>query len=369
MESRIVLFGATGYTGEGAARALVRAGAKPVLAARSPERLAKLAEELGGLETALADVEHPASVRDLVERGDVLLSTVGPFSRFGTPAIEAAIDAGAHYLDSTGEASFIRRVFADYGPQAEAAGVALLTAFGYDFVPGNLAGALALREAGPAGARLEVGYFTDSGMSGGTRTTAIGGALDGAFVRRRGALKAVPAGAKVHSFSLPGGRKKTGVSVGGTEPLALAIDHPNLRDAAVYVGRDQSQSAAFPLIARTLPVVTRASSAVTSIPGVRPRLQKLAQKRVKGSTGGPGEASRARKGSTVVAEVLDASGAQLSEVTLSGINPYTFTFEILAWGARELAGAAPQKFGALGPTQAFSLDALEAGVAAAGLAR
>ena len=58
------------------------------------------------------------------ESGDVLISTVGPFARWG----EAAINAGATYFDSTGEPAFIRRVFDHHGPRAAAAGSALLTA-------------------------------------------------------------------------------------------------------------------------------------------------------------------------------------------------------------------------------------------------
>src|ERR1700722_7438073 len=55
-DARIVLFGATGYTGGLAARALVADGARPVLAGRDRGRLEALAEELGGLETAVANV-------------------------------------------------------------------------------------------------------------------------------------------------------------------------------------------------------------------------------------------------------------------------------------------------------------------------
>ena len=42
---------------------------------------------------------------------------------------------------------------------AKGAGCGLVTAFGYDWVPGNLAGALALRDAGPDATRVEIGYF------------------------------------------------------------------------------------------------------------------------------------------------------------------------------------------------------------------
>src|SRR5438105_2169539 len=150
MTGRIIVFGATGYTGEMTARSLVARGAKPILAARSAQRLERLADELGGLETRLADVSRPESVRALVQGRDVMVSTVGPFVRLGAPAIEAAIDAGAVYVDSSGEPAFIRRVFEEYGPRAQRTGASLLTACGYDWVPGNLAGALALTEAGEA---------------------------------------------------------------------------------------------------------------------------------------------------------------------------------------------------------------------------
>src|SRR4051812_12908798 len=191
MSGRIVVFGATGYPGELTARALVDRGARPVLAARSADRLNRLAAELGGLETRVAEIATVATVDALVERGDVLISTVGPFAQMGEPAVSAAVRAGAHYLDSTGEGSFIREVFERHGPAAQAAGCGLVTAFGYDWVPGNLAGALALVEAGPSATRVDIGYFTTGqagagSASGGTRATMASGMLARSYARRGG---------------------------------------------------------------------------------------------------------------------------------------------------------------------------------------
>jgi short subunit dehydrogenase-like uncharacterized protein len=63
--------------------------------------------------------------------------------------VQAAIAAGAHYLDSTGETPFIRRVFERFGGAAEAAGCGLVTAFGYDWCratwPARWAGSAAPR--------------------------------------------------------------------------------------------------------------------------------------------------------------------------------------------------------------------------------
>ena len=126
MVGRIIVFGATGYTGRLVSEQLVARGKTPILAARDAGRLEALTAELGDLETAIADVQQPKSMRELVEEGDVLVTTVGPFARWGAAALDAAIAAGAHYIDSTGEPSFIRRVFEQEGTRAERLGCGLL---------------------------------------------------------------------------------------------------------------------------------------------------------------------------------------------------------------------------------------------------
>lgn len=365
MAGRIVLFGATGYTGELTARALVARGARPVLAARNPDRVRALARALGGLDHAVADVERPAAVGELVGRGDVLVSTVGPFVRWGQPAVEAAIAAGAHYIDSTGEGTFIRRVFEDFGPRAAAAGCGLLTAFGYDWVPGNLAGGLALRDAGIAAVRVEVGYFMTGraaagAMSGGTRASAAGMLLEAGFAWRGGRIVSERGAKRAQRFSV-GGRDRPAISVGSSEHFALPRLAP-LRDVDVYLGW-------FGPASRPLQVLSLGLAAGTRLPGAKTALSGLLGRVVKGSTGGPDAAARAPTGSCVVAIVRDAGGRRLAEVRLEGPNGYDLTASLLAWGAERAAAGRLEGSGALGPVDGFGLDALEAGCAEAGLRR
>src|SRR3954462_14763015 len=290
VSGRIVLFGATGYTGELTARALVDRGARPVLAGRSAERLDTLAGELGGLETRGADVADAATLTALVERGDVLISTVGPFARLGGPAVEAAIAAGAHYLDSTGEGGFIREVFERHGPAAEAAGCGLLTAFGYDWVPGNLAGALALTEAGEAATRVDIGYFTmgDAGpgaTSGGTRATMASGALGSSYAWRGARLVDEPTARHVRGFDLEG-RRSDAFSVGTSEAFTLPRVQPGLRDVGVYLGW------AGPL-SRAVQAMSAGATLVGRIPGARAAITALLKPLApSGSSGGPDAEAR-----------------------------------------------------------------------------
>jgi short subunit dehydrogenase-like uncharacterized protein len=366
MSGRIVLFGATGYTGDLTARALVARGAAPVLAARTEARVRALAEELGGLEWALADVERPDSVRALVERGDVLVSTVGPFSRWGEPAVQAAVGAGAHYLDSTGEGVFVRAVFERHGLAAQAAGCGLLTAFGYDWVPGNLAGALALRDAGEAATRVETGYFirnaSAGSMSGGTRASAAAVMLEPGFAFRDGRVVTERAARRARSFALGAGRSARAVSVSGSEHFALPRVHRTLRDVDVYLGW-------FGAASEPMRAVSAGMELLARVPGAREGLQRVLGQFVTGSSGGPDAAERARTPSLVLGEAFDVRGARLAEVRLEGANPYEFTAGILAWGAIAAAAGGLQGTGALGPVDGFGLDALERGCAETGMAR
>lgn len=360
MSGRIVILGATGYTGDLTARALVERGVAPVLAARSPERLDTLAKELGGLETRLADVTDAASVRSLVERGDVLISTVGPFARWGEAAVEAAIAAGAVYVDTTGEPTFIRRVFEQYGPAAARAGAALLTAFGYDFVPGNLAAERVLRAAGPGATRLEVGYFSEgsSGISGGTKASTAGAILDPSFALRGGRLRSERTGARVRRFTLDDGTVLQGISVGGSEHFAVPRLHPHLRDIDVLLGRPGFGG-------RVTPALTAIVSGAKRIPGVGAKLYSILGS--EGSTGGPDAEARSRSGSLIVAEARSASGELIHRIEMHGPNGYDFTARILAWASVEAARGAITQTGALGPVAAFGLEALGAAARDAGL--
>jgi short subunit dehydrogenase-like uncharacterized protein len=366
MAGRIVVFGATGYTGRLVSEALVARGQRPALAARDAGRLRALAAELGGLETAVADVSRPDSVRALVGPGDVLASTVGPFARWGGPALDAAIGAGAHYLDSTGEPSFIRRVFEREGPRAEEAGCGLLTALGYDWVPGNLAGALALRDAGEAATAVRIGYFFrgkagSESASGGTKASAMGVFLDPQYRWHGGRVVDERSSGRVHDFEV-GGRSRPAVSSGSSEAFALPRVHPGLRDVDVYLGWFGGATRAMALASRGMSVATR-------IPGVRSVADSAVARFVKGSTGGPSPEQREGTGSEIVAEALDADGRLLAEVRLRGVNGYTFTAAMIAWAAERTAAGGLHGVGALGPVDGFGLDALEQGVAEAGIHR
>ena len=369
MIARVVLLGATGYTGELTAGAMVRRGLKPVLAGRRREPLERLAERLGGLETALANVDEPRSVRALVEGGDVLVTTVGPMSHLGRPALDAAVDAGAHYIDSSGESAWVRHVFENADGPARAAGSLLLPAFGYDSVPGNLAASLAVDEAGAEATRLRVGYFVSGAargglvgglahMSGGSRATFMSMAMQPGFAWLGGRLIDERGSRRVGVFEVDG-RHRRGVSFGTSEAFSLPRVYPNLEDVEVYFGWFENAS-------RLLQAGSIAVAGASRWAVAREGLIRLTRRLFPGSAGGPPDTET---GSLFLAEARSRSSQTVARVRLEGINGYVFTGNLLAWAAQKVAEGEAVGVGARGPVEAFDRDTLLAGVREAGIVR
>ena len=355
---------------------MTRAGLAPVLAGRRQESLQALLADIAGSapfgrepSIAVGDVDDPSSVAALVTSpDDVLVTTVGPFSRLGQPALDAAIAAGCTYLDCTGEPTFIRHVFQDEGPRAQASGARLLTAFGYDYVPGNLAGALAIRDAVQAGTppdRVEIGYFVrgTSGFSSGTKASM--GVMVGHIPFAFTGGQIVDGFGEVESFDVDG-EQWDALPLGASEHFALPRIDAHLTGVGVYLGWAGKATRAAHAAAKAAATAARVPLAGRAVSGA----MSAAMSRGGDVTGqGPSADERAGARTLVVARTLDPVGRRLSHVTLEGPSPYDLTGELLAWGAAMAATGQVHGTGALGPVDGFGLAALESGCADMGLVR
>jgi hypothetical protein len=100
------------------------------------------------------------------------------------------------------------------------------------------------------------------------------------------------------------------------------------------------------------------------LPGTRTAM-RVAGETALGLLGGPQAGTTPDVRSWIAAEAYDARGRRLSEVHLAGVDGYEFTRGFLAWAAQQPVSGA----GALGPVEAYGLDALEQGAREAGLDR
>ncbi|WP_317450850.1 saccharopine dehydrogenase NADP-binding domain-containing protein [Sphingopyxis sp. LK2115] len=119
MTAPVVVYGASGYTGKLIVWHLALAGIPFIAAGRSKARLeeqmAKV-PELAGADYAIAEVEHDrASLATLFQGAKIVYNVTGPFMQLGEPVVQAALDAGCHYLDTTGETDWMAFCRDHYG--------------------------------------------------------------------------------------------------------------------------------------------------------------------------------------------------------------------------------------------------------------
>lgn len=351
MTGRIILLGATGYTGGLVLEALLRRAARPVLAGRDHAALAAAAERAGGLEQLVVDVTDSGGLQRHLLRGDVLITTVGPFERLGYPVARTAADVGAHYIDSTGEVGFVRALRARLHPRARESGAVMLPAFGYDYVPGTLAGALAAHEAGAAARTLDIGYFADGslwrGTSRGTRATLRDSVVLPSVRWHERRLVEERTASRTRDFTVRG-RRRSAYLVSGTEVLFLPETFRALEQVTVYTGGSELSR---------LALAALADGAAT--PAGRALVNALTRPLLTG-TRGPDAVLRARAPAHIVALASTGTpgGPPLAEVHLESPNPYSLTGELIAWAADRLASGGEAAPGVVGPVEAFGLGTL-----------
>lgn len=108
-------------------------------------------ENVPGIETAnyeVVAVEHTMdALVELFTGAKVVCNTVGPFTRFGTLVVEAALKAGCHYIDTTGEQAWMLKMRDTFGDAYAEKGLVLAPACAYMFALSNLAAEFCLQAA------------------------------------------------------------------------------------------------------------------------------------------------------------------------------------------------------------------------------
>ena len=340
----LAILGATGYTGRLCAVEAVDRGLDVILAGRNPDKLGALAQALGGPRTAVVDVNDGTALRALAEQADVLLTTVGPYLRWGRPAVLAALDGGCHYLDITGEIGFQAWV-REQDEAARAAGVALCPAFGYDGVPGDLLAGIAAAGLGAPVDEARAAYLVRNGKpSGGTMRSMLGIARNGGVVFQDGALAPEAVGARSWRVPFPA---PLGARAAVSAPLPDVLTLGPSTGAKTAVAYHVVPGAeALPRVAGPLGRVTRA---LLSSP-VGEAMDRLADHLPEG----PAPSERERMRAAVLAEVR--GGGRTAAAWCRLRDAYGLTATLSVGLAMRLMDGGPHA-GAFTPTQLLGADA------------
>jgi short subunit dehydrogenase-like uncharacterized protein len=183
-EFDVVLYGATGFAGKLTAEYLAKAGgdARIALAGRSQDKLRAVRETLGDKAQAwpliAADASQPSTLNALAAQTQVVVTTVGPYIKYGLPLVAACAAAGTDYADLTGEPMFVRQSIDRYHKQAIDTGARIVHSCGFDSIPSDLTVFALYRRA----TEDQAGQLTDTnmvvrslagGFSGGTVATML----------------------------------------------------------------------------------------------------------------------------------------------------------------------------------------------------
>ena len=149
----VVVYGASGYTGRLACEYLREYGVPFIAAGRDEDKLtSSMASHVPGIETAdyeIVRVDHEVdALTELFSGASVVLNMVGPFSRFGPQVVEAALAAGVHYADTTGEQDWVITCDEKYGADFAAAGLLLSPGLAQMYTIGEIAAEVALEKPG-----------------------------------------------------------------------------------------------------------------------------------------------------------------------------------------------------------------------------
>ncbi|KAL7269207.1 hypothetical protein RUND412_008139 [Rhizina undulata] len=183
----LVVFGATGYTGRITCEQVLEhtpSGLKWAIAGRSPQKLEAHAFEYNRLHpdrvpvgVFVSDIDDDSADR-LAKAARLVITTVGPFAKYGTSIIEACAVNGTHYVDCTGEYTWVKEMIRRYHKTARTNGAIIIPQAGFESAPADLGTYLlvkAIREQldAPTGDVRFALYDFVGNASGGTIETTL----------------------------------------------------------------------------------------------------------------------------------------------------------------------------------------------------
>ncbi|HEX5775658.1 MAG TPA: saccharopine dehydrogenase NADP-binding domain-containing protein [Caulobacteraceae bacterium] len=332
----VLIYGATGYTGQLVARRAKEIGMSPILAGRNEAKVRAVADPLG-FQWRVADVDDDAALDRALEGIEVVLHIAGPFSATSRQMADACIRNHAHYLDITGEIAVIEAL-ASRSNEAAAAGVMLMPGVGFDVVPSDcLAARVAQRLPDATELTLAIGGLEKA--SRGTLKSSLESVGNPVRVRRGGAIQTTwPPPRRTFDF---GGGGRPGIAVGWGD-VATAYYSTGVPDITVYF--------------ESMPQMEQMSrmGGFTRWLLSRKPMQALLKAAVDRMPPGPTDAERAAGKAILIGEAVNAKGDRaVSKLTTP--EGYTLTaLTSLEIVRRVLAGEAKPGFQT--PSRVFGAD-------------
>lgn len=187
--TKLMIYGATGYTGRMAAKHAKAAGTPLVLAGRSKAALSELSAELG-VEYRVFGLDFTAAIDKGLADISVLLNCAGPFLRTAEALMRASLRNGVHYLDTAAELNSYH-LAEDLDDEAKAAGIMLMPGGGGSVaLLGSLAGHAVGKVREPR--KIRIALHVAGGLSRGSAISAMENVTTQTLARIDGKLVSAP---------------------------------------------------------------------------------------------------------------------------------------------------------------------------------
>jgi succinyl-diaminopimelate desuccinylase len=100
-----------------------------------------------------------------------VLSTAGPFARYGSLLVQACVEEGSHYTDITGENHWVKGLIDKHHDEAASKGIRIIPSCGYDSIPSDIGAFFTISQFNKPVSRVDVYHEAQGGASGGTTET------------------------------------------------------------------------------------------------------------------------------------------------------------------------------------------------------
>ena len=170
----IVIYGATGFTGQLCMKYFqsLDLNIKWAIAGRNHEKLKTVANNYApDIEILVADSDDEVGLKDICSRSKVVLSTAGPFHRYGSKLVNACVENETHYVDITGENFWVKGLIDKHHEEASRKGIRIIPSCGFDSIPSDIGTFFAVSSLNKPVKRVDSFHSWKGEASGGTIET------------------------------------------------------------------------------------------------------------------------------------------------------------------------------------------------------